>query len=85
MYMTTQECKVSVDNFVEPPDQVMKNTMYNISGPEDGRPNASTGGKKETVKEKKVALVKDLLRERIFKLFEKAKGYTLDEVCQILI
>ena len=58
--------------------------MYNISAAGDARPNASTGGRKETVKEKKVALERDQLMERVFKLYEKAKGFSLEYICEVL-
>ena len=88
MYMT--EHAVSVENIEEPPDQFMKGTLYDISTPNDNGTGTNATvkqtqyGPKQTVRDKKVAMERDQLRERIFKLFEKAKGYTLEEVASIL-
>ena len=82
MYMIDH--KVSVEEISQPPDKVMQNINYSIKSEEETKTHASGAYRKDPTKDKKVADKKDLLMERIFKLYEKADGFTLDYMCEIL-
>lgn len=81
-FMTIAQAKVdqvSVENIERPPDKYMINASYNIAQVMD-----ESGVYRNQVRERRVAMDRELLVRELFNLFKRQRQLTLDEVCEAL-